>query len=83
MDSAVIGRAECFACRPASAGPFFVAARIDLGRGDRPDASGAHASDLPVEQPTTFQFVVNLKAANRLGVSMPPSLLAADDDVIE
>jgi len=44
---------------------------------------GAHASDLPVEQPTTFQFVVNLKAANRLGVTMPPSLLAAADDVIE
>ena len=52
-------------------------------RSSSPSRHGAKAGDIPVEQPTKFDFVINLTTAKALGLTVPPSILSRADELIE
>ena len=77
-----MGAAAVAVARVGGAGVALVGARRAAGLVDR-IFKGAKAADLPVEHPTKFELVINLKTAKALGLAIRPSLLQRADELIQ
>jgi putative ABC transport system substrate-binding protein len=64
-------------------GPRFVTLYRQHARQAQKVLGGASPADTPVEQPTTFELVINLRVAGNLGLNIPPTILSHADEVIE
>ena len=58
-------------------------AKVQVPVGTAKILQGAKPAEIPVEQPTKFEFIISLKAAKQIGLTIPPNVLARADKVIK